>query len=90
MKSFSKCGTKLREQAFSCSHCGASEPLDALLSAAVMEFLGIVCGVAGLGLLVFADQIDGTYPVMLWVCAAMLLLLGFAMLYKKWAERSDH
>ena len=58
MNSCRKCGTEFPDRTLSCPHCGASQTLDALLSVAVMKLLGIVCGVVGVALLVFADQIE--------------------------------
>ena len=87
MKSCRKCSTELPDRTLSCPHCGASQSLDALLSVAVMKLLGIICGVAGVALLVYADQIDGSHPFVLWVSAGVLLLLGFVMFHKKWSER---
>ena len=89
MKSCSKCGTELIDQAFYCPHCGASQSLDALVSVAVMKFLGIVCGVAGVALLVYAEQIDvDPHPYVSWILAGVLLLVGFIMFCRKWAKRS--
>ena len=88
MKSCNKCGAELSDRALSCPQCGESQTLDALLSVTVMKLVGIICGVAGIALLVYADQIDGSHPFVLWVSAGVLLLLGFVMFYRKWAERS--
>ena len=89
MKSCNKCGAELSDRALSCPHCGASQSLDALLSVAVMKVLGIMCGVAGVAVLVFADQIDaGSHPFVLWIFAGGFIVIGFVMFYRKWAERT--
>ena len=89
MKSCNKCGAELSDRALSCPHCGASQSLDALLSDTVMKLLGIMCGVIGVVLLVYADQIDtSSRPYVLWLFAGVLILLGFIMFFKKWSERS--
>jgi hypothetical protein len=89
MKSCRKCGTELPDWTLSCPPCGASQSLDALLSVAVMKFLGIVCGIAGVALLVYTDQIDASpHAYVLWLFAGGFIAIGFVMFYRKWAERS--
>ena len=88
MKSCRRCGTELPDRTLSCPLCGASQSLDVLLSVALMKSLGIMCGVVGVALLVFADQIDGSNPYLIWLFAGVFLVLGFIMFYKKWPERN--
>jgi len=89
MASCRKCGTDLPNKTLTCPHCGASQTLDALLSVGVMKFLGIVCGVVGVALVVFGDQIDHSDPQVMWVWAGLFIVLGFVFFYRKWPEKQD-
>ena len=54
-----------------------------------MKFLGIVCGVVGVALVVFGDQIDHSDPQVMWVWAGLFIVLGFVFFYRKWPEKQD-
>jgi DNA-directed RNA polymerase subunit RPC12/RpoP len=93
MKTCPKCGKELSDRALSCPHCGASLSFDVRLSVAVMKVLGIVCGIVGVALLVYGDQINAgsikaeSHPYTLWVWAGVFIVLGFVLFYRRWAER---
>ena len=89
MNSCRKCGTEIADRTLSCPHCGASQTLDVRLSIVAMKLLGVLCGIVGVGLLVFGDQIDGSNPYLIWLFAGVFLVLGFIFFYRKWAERGD-
>ena len=57
-----KCGSELSDRDLSCPNCGASLSLDVSLSVAAMKVLGVLCGVVGVALLVYAEEIDVLIP----------------------------
>ena len=50
-----------------------------------MKLLGVFCGIVGVGLLVFGDQL-GTGR---WLWAGLFILIGFVMFYRSWKEYGD-
>ena len=62
-----------------------------MLSIIVMKLLGVLCGIVGVGLLVFSDQLrtDGplSHPNDLWLWAGLFIVIGFVIFYRKWPER---
>jgi drug/metabolite transporter (DMT)-like permease len=50
-----------------------------------MKVLGVVCAVAGVGLIVYGDQLKTeSYPYDLWAWAALLIVIGGVTFYRKW------
>jgi len=95
MRACKRCGEDVGDRALSCPLCGASLSLDAFLSVAIMKLTGIVCGTLGVALLVFADQIvktsdkTGSPPYVPWIGAGVLMLVGFVMFWRRWAEQDE-
>ena len=55
--------------------------------------LGVLCGVVGVGLLVFSDQLETNGPVShpydLWIWAGLFIVMGFVFFVREWPERDD-
>jgi len=85
MKSCRKCDAQLGDRTLSCPHCGASQTLDVRLSIVAMKLLGVLCGIVGVGLLVFADPLGFAR----WLWAGLFILIGFVMFYRSWKEYGD-
>ena len=93
MKFCGKCGSEASDRDLSCPHCWASLSLDVSLSVAVMKVLGVLCGIVGVALFVFSDQLrtEGlvSCPYDLWLWAGAFIVMGFVFFYRKWPERDD-
>ncbi len=95
MKFCGKCGSEASDRDLSCPHCWAGLSFDVRLSVAVMKFVGVLCGIVGVALLVYADQIDassvkdGSHPYGIWIWAGVFILIGFVFFYRKWPERDN-
>ena len=87
MNSCKKCGTELPNKTLSCPHCGTSQTLDVILSVGVMKILGVLCGIVGVGLLVFGDQLEGPDPYVMRISAGVFIVLGFVFFYRRWPEK---
>lgn len=89
MKFCGKCGSEVSDRDLSCPHCWAGLSFDVRLSVAVMKFLGVLCGIVGVALLVYGQEIDGPHPYGLWLWAGVFIVMGFVFFYRKWPERDD-
>jgi drug/metabolite transporter (DMT)-like permease len=52
-----------------------------------MKILGVLCGIVGVGLLVFGDQLEGPDPYVMRISAGVFIVLGFVFFYRRWPEK---